>query len=86
VLSRFQAKNDLEACDGCQDCIELCPADALALEKVPGNKRMKVQVEAAKCNGCGVCVFACAPRSLKIVIVPPLELRKPWVRAEARCE
>lgn len=71
--SRFEAQNNMETCDGCQDCIERCQFDALELEKVPGQKKMKVAVDAEKCMGCGVCVLVCKPESLKMAIVRPPE-------------
>jgi Pyruvate/2-oxoacid:ferredoxin oxidoreductase delta subunit len=71
--SRFEARNDLDACDGCQDCIERCQFDALTMEKVGGYKKLKAIVDAEKCMGCGVCVLVCEPESLKMEIVRPPE-------------
>ena len=71
--SRFEVENDLEICDGCQDCIERCQFDALTMEKVPGHKKLKAIVDAEKCMGCGVCVLVCEPESLKMALVRPPE-------------
>jgi NAD-dependent dihydropyrimidine dehydrogenase PreA subunit len=71
--SRFEATNDLDACTGCQDCIERCQFDALSMQKVPGHKRMKCVVDAEKCMGCGVCVLVCEPKSLTMKLVRPPE-------------
>ncbi|MBI5949168.1 MAG: ferredoxin family protein [Chloroflexi bacterium] len=71
--SRFEAQNDLETCDGCQDCIERCQFDALTMEKVQGQKKLKAIVDPVNCMGCGVCVLACEPQSLKMAIVRPPE-------------
>lgn len=71
--SRFEAQNDVASCDGCQDCVERCQFDALAMEKVPGHKKLKATVDAVKCMGCGVCVLVCQPESLKMALVRPVE-------------
>jgi len=71
--SRFEAGNDVEACTGCQDCIERCQFDALSMQKLPGHKRMKAAVDAEKCMGCGVCVLVCEPQSLRMSLVRPVE-------------
>lgn len=71
--SRFEAKNDIDVCDGCQDCIERCQFDALSMEKIAGHKKMKAVVNPENCMGCGVCVLVCEPKSLLMEIVRPPE-------------
>ncbi|GAB4334397.1 MAG: 4Fe-4S binding protein [Dehalococcoidia bacterium] len=71
--SRFEAQNNLDLCDGCQDCIERCQFDALTMEKIPGHKKLKAVVDPEKCMGCGVCVLVCEPKSLKMALVRPPE-------------
>jgi Pyruvate/2-oxoacid:ferredoxin oxidoreductase delta subunit len=71
--SRFEATNELDACDGCQDCIERCQFDALTMEKVNGYKKLKAVVDAENCMGCGVCVLVCEPQSLTMALVRPPE-------------
>lgn len=79
--SRFEARNDLELCNGCQDCIERCTFDALTMEKVAGHKKLKAIVDAEKCMGCGVCVLVCEPESLEMEIVRPPEHIPHYARA-----
>ena len=71
--SRFEPENDLDVCDGCQDCIERCQFDALEMEKIAGHKKLKATVNPDNCMGCGVCVLVCEPESLKMEIVRPPE-------------
>ncbi|HJN49879.1 MAG: 4Fe-4S dicluster domain-containing protein [Pseudomonadales bacterium] len=71
--SRFEAQNDLEACNGCQDCIDRCKFDALSMEKIEGHKKLKATVDAEACVGCAVCVLVCEPKSLLMEIVRPPE-------------
>jgi len=55
---------DVEACDGCQICIERCPFDDIDLVKVPSSKKMKATVDPEKCWGCGICVVGCPPSAI----------------------
>ncbi len=71
--SRFEATDDLEVCDGCQDCVERCQFDAIDMEKIGGHKKMKAVVNPENCMGCGVCVLVCDPGSLTMTIVRPPE-------------
>ncbi len=71
--SRFEATDDYEVCDGCQDCIERCQFDALTMEKIQGHKKLKAVVNSDKCMGCGVCVLVCEPQSLTMKVVRPPE-------------
>ena len=71
--SRFEAGNDVAACTGCQDCIDRCQFDALSMQKVAGQKKLKASVDAEKCMGCGVCVLVCEPESLTMRLVRPPE-------------
>jgi Fe-S-cluster-containing hydrogenase component 2 len=56
IISRYRG-NELEVgariCDRCGDCVEACPADALALS---GGL---VSLDGEKCTSCGACVDAC---------------------------
>jgi heterodisulfide reductase subunit A len=44
---------DPETCDGCGDCVPVCPVDAITLINE------KAEIEPFTCNGCGGCVPAC---------------------------
>jgi heterodisulfide reductase subunit A len=65
--------HDLEACDGCQDCIERCPFDAIIMAKVEGSRKMKASIIDESCFGCGSCVVGCPPVALKMQVVRPPE-------------
>jgi electron transport complex protein RnfB len=61
---------DAEICSGCEDCLEYCQFDALALED------MVMTVSELRCVGCGVCVPQCSTGALSLVlretpVVPP---------------
>lgn len=41
------------ACDGCGECVEICPTEAIAI------KEGKASINEIICNGCGVCIQTC---------------------------
>ena len=55
VSSNFQAMVDDEACTGCQACEEICPMDAIEMDK----EQMVATVNLDRCIGCGLCVTVC---------------------------
>jgi heterodisulfide reductase subunit A len=60
---------DLEACDGCQDCVERCQFDAVTMAKVEGSRKLKASIIEDNCFGCGSCVVGCEPGALKMKVV-----------------
>ncbi len=72
--SRYQAyMADLDACDGCQDCVDRCPFDAITMAKVEGSRKLKASIIDDNCFGCGSCVVGCEPAALKMKVVRPPE-------------
>jgi Pyruvate/2-oxoacid:ferredoxin oxidoreductase delta subunit len=71
--SRFEAKVDVSSCSGCQDCVDICPFDAIDMVKVPGEKKLKPQVNHEKCYGCGVCAVNCITDSIRLYEMRPTE-------------
>jgi ferredoxin len=71
--SRFVAYVTQDECNGCQDCVERCPFDAIEMVKPEGSKKLKALVDPEKCYGCGVCVVGCETKALKMKCVRPLE-------------
>lgn len=58
--SRFILKPDDEQCNGCGECVQACPADALRVVK--GTLLHDVD----KCIGCGLCVGHCEKKALSM--------------------
>ena len=71
--SRFEARVDIDSCNGCQDCVERCQFDAIEMVKPEGSKKLKAAIDPEKCFGCGVCVLACEPQALTMALVRPPE-------------
>lgn len=49
-------------CFGFGDCVEVCPFDAIYI-----NKYGVAEVDILKCTGCGLCVSACPQKIIKLV-------------------
>ncbi len=66
-LDAIKAHIDLERCDGCALCLDVCPYHAIALEPVegPGEKQIAV-VSIAKCKGCGLCQATCPKEGVNV--------------------
>ncbi len=71
--SRYQAKVNVETCNGCQECVERCPFDAIDMIKPKDSKKYKAVVAQERCWGCGVCVVGCEPGALELTLVRPVE-------------
>ncbi len=71
--SRFRPTVDLDLCNGCQDCVERCPFDAMEMVKYPDSKKMKSRLIEEECMGCGVCVVGCKQKALTYELVFPQE-------------
>lgn len=60
ALSNFELVIDEDACVGCGECVDICPARALSVDND------LVQLDKALCIGCGVCNVACPSSALSM--------------------
>ncbi len=68
-LEPYVAQVDPERCQGCGECVRVCPQeDAIHLETFSedGRSVTRAVVTPANCNGCGVCVSSCPNRAVDI--------------------
>ena len=49
---------DLEKCEGCGDCVDECPTEAISMV----NEKAVVEEEA--CSDCGACVDVCPTEAI----------------------
>ncbi len=52
-------KVDLEKCDGCGTCVDICPVEAIKVND-------KAKIDEDECVGCGACVDECPQEALKL--------------------
>jgi len=62
---RKQAIIDLEKCQGCGECIDLCRFDAITLND-DGRNTSKASIDQLVCEGCGVCVEFCPENAIEL--------------------
>lgn len=55
VSSNFQASVNQDECTGCEACKEICPMDAIDMDK----EKDIASVNLDRCIGCGLCVTVC---------------------------
>jgi electron transfer flavoprotein alpha subunit len=52
-------KVDKEKCEGCGDCVDACPTEAISLVN------NKAQISADDCSECFACVDACPTQAIE---------------------
>ncbi len=62
VLEPVLATVDEASCNGCQECLAVCPYSAIELLE----DRHTARVTKALCKGCGVCVATCLPKAISL--------------------
>jgi Pyruvate/2-oxoacid:ferredoxin oxidoreductase delta subunit len=59
-LTRYEARIDVAACDGCNRCVARCPFGAVARRAGPGKgESAPPVVDRTLCRGCGLCATGC---------------------------
>jgi ferredoxin len=51
---------DMDCCVGCEECVYVCPTDAISMV------RKKAVINLERCNLCGACVSECPVKAIKI--------------------
>ena len=66
--------NDWDKCTGCGNCADICPNEAITMEKIPqleskpeaGKKNERPKIDYGRCCFCGLCVDICPAGSLSL--------------------
>ena len=67
--SAFVSQVDADLCTGCEDCVEHCQFDALAIDDGVAS------INRLRCVGCGLCVRNCLENALNLVRRPEHEIK-----------
>lgn len=51
---------DFDKCNGCEDCVDVCPDMAIHMENG------KAIIDPNLCEDCGECVYVCSPKAIAI--------------------
>jgi len=64
---------DREKCIGCKTCAQICPVEAIRLEKANG--KAKALIDGKYCQACGICVSRCPEKAIGMRLrSAPLEI------------
>ncbi|MGO8990154.1 MAG: 4Fe-4S binding protein [bacterium] len=74
MATYFLRETDYERCNGCGECVEICPVQAIKMEgDFPA-------VDKEWCIGCGVCAIPCPSSAIKLVrksdAIPPKDFKE----------
>jgi len=56
---------DYDKCIGCSLCAQICPARAIKMYRVPGDKRIRPGYDVGRCIYCGLCTDICPTDALE---------------------
>ena len=68
-LDAVKAEPDLDYCDGCALCLDVCPYHAITLVEESGDEgriSKYITVNKAQCKGCGLCQGTCPKRGVVV--------------------
>lgn len=69
-LDQVKARVDESKCDCCALCLDVCPYDALVIEREAGSddgrSRQRLVVRPARCKGCGACQATCPTEGISV--------------------
>lgn len=85
VLYPFVPQLDLNLCNGCDACVQLCPHEALHLNRTEDAESPAYLIQAERCTGCGICSDICDQQAIHIhTMQPQTQAAIPLV--EANCK
>ena len=57
----YEVVVDQDKCEGCEECVEVCPVDVFEMEDGKSNP-----VNAEECLGCESCIEVCEPEAITV--------------------
>jgi Pyruvate/2-oxoacid:ferredoxin oxidoreductase delta subunit len=83
--SNFEPAWNDDSCNMCEDCISVCPMNAISIDRSNNDSEILV-FDKVRCIGCGLCASTCEQVAIDLVKVragvPEGNLRDMWQRVE----
>ncbi len=57
----YEVVVDQDKCEGCEECVEVCPVDVFEMEDGKSNP-----ANAEECLGCESCIEVCEPEAITV--------------------
>lgn len=76
TYTSYIARVDLEECTQCENCVDICPMEAIQIDD-------EIVIDAYKCIGCGVCASNCPDEAILLERTGKREVFVPPKRIEA---
>lgn len=67
--TNYLPKIDLDLCNGCTRCVQVCPVEAMGMVSANDPKHPKLRrakLDESMCLGCGVCVRNCDRKAIEL--------------------
>lgn len=81
------ARTDVKRCNGCTQCYQDCPYEAITMVPAEGKANLVSQINPDRCVSCGVCVGSCDPAAVEYEDLQRRDVRDRltrWLREPGR--
>lgn len=82
TVQLHQPAIDPQRCNGCDACVQLCPHQAIALERRPDG--LQYRLDGRLCTGCGICRDVCDQNAASVLMLQP-QATAAMTLVEQRC-
>lgn len=69
------AENNQDVCNGCTQCEQDCPYEAISMVSKEGKEKPVALVDPSRCTSCGICIGSCDPGAMRFESLERTETR-----------